>query len=348
MGTRCPLFLGETTGIGSVSEAIYHLSWAGRLVLASAVALGLAWAWRRRPWLSALPSAAGGVLLFFSLTIVAMFLRPSADPGVRQLYEGVTYQRSIRSEPARQVWHVLTVALDTDDLRVFVTPPEVVRSSEGQWQIAARTTSGFLRMFDQQVAVNGSFFYEQTSFSIFYFYPRVGDGVNIVGRAMSDGQVYGDHDPSTWTLWFLPGRARVSVQTEAGAPPADAFAAVSGYPLLREGRVAEIAKRSKRQRHPRVAAGVSADGRTLYIASVDGRQPFYSDGATIPEVAQVLRSEGAFDAVVLDGGGSSSMVWRDPSGTIEQLNRPVHGRMPSGYERPVANHIGFSGLRPVR
>src|SRR5260221_140333 len=41
-------------------------------------------------------------------------------------------------------------------------------------------------------------------------------------------------------------------------------------------------------RHPRTAAGVTADGRTLILAVVDGRQKNYSAGATLPELADVM------------------------------------------------------------
>lgn len=62
------------------------------------------------------------------------------------------------------------------------------------------------------------------------------------------------------------------------------------------------------RRHPRTAAGVSQDGKTLYLATVDGRQPGVSVGATISEMAGLMKSLGADDAINLDGGGSTTMV----------------------------------------
>jgi exopolysaccharide biosynthesis protein len=90
------------------------------------------------------------------------------------------------------------------------------------------------------------------------------------------------------------------------------------------------------QRHPRTAAGVSRDGRTLLLAVADGRQPGWSVGLTLPELARLMIEAGAWNAVNLDGGGSSAMWYREPgSGAGRVLNRPSDGRV-----RPVASHLG--------
>jgi exopolysaccharide biosynthesis protein len=90
------------------------------------------------------------------------------------------------------------------------------------------------------------------------------------------------------------------------------------------------------QRHPRTAAGVSRDGRTLLLLVVDGRQPGWSVGVTLPDLARMMIEAGAWDAVNLDGGGSSAMWHRETGGLVGRiLNRPSDGRV-----RPVANHLG--------
>jgi len=90
------------------------------------------------------------------------------------------------------------------------------------------------------------------------------------------------------------------------------------------------------ERHPRTAAGVSHDGRTLLLIVVDGRQPGWSIGATLPELAQMILDAGAWNAVNLDGGGSTAMWHRAPGATAGRvLNRPS-----DGHVRPVANHLG--------
>lgn len=110
-----------------------------------------------------------------------------------------------------------------------------------------------------------------------------------------------------------------------------------GTLLVEDGRnLGATAQVAPTQRHPRTAAGVSRDGRTLLLLVVDGRQAGWSVGATLPELAQMMLDAGAWNAVNLDGGGSSAMWHREPGATAGRvLNRPS-----DGHVRPVANHLG--------
>ncbi len=109
--------------------------------------------------------------------------------------------------------------------------------------------------------------------------------------------------------------------------------AVGGFPILRDGK--ELAGLDNTTTAVRTAAGVSADGRTLYLIALDGRAAV-SGGMTVKELADQLASMGAAAGVNLDGGGSSTLVTRQPGqsqGTVDNN--------PSGVsERPVANGIG--------
>jgi hypothetical protein len=77
-------------------------------------------------------------------------------------------------------------------------------------------------------------------------------------------------------------------------------------------------------RHPRTAAGVGRGGRRLILAVVDGRQSPYSDGMSLNELAALMLALGARDAINLDGGGSSTLVYADPAsaGALRIANRP--------------------------
>jgi exopolysaccharide biosynthesis protein len=68
---------------------------------------------------------------------------------------------------------------------------------------------------------------------------------------------------------------------------------------------------------------------------IDGRQVGYSEGATLAETAEWLRKFGAWNALNLDGGGSSALVMEGPDGEPIVLNSPS-GKL----ERFVANHLG--------
>lgn len=76
---------------------------------------------------------------------------------------------------------------------------------------------------------------------------------------------------------------------------------------------------------PKTAVGISKDGKTLYLVTVDGRQTA-SIGMSQKEMAQFMKSIGAYNAINMDGGGSTTMVAR-PMGkkNVEILNKPSDG-----------------------
>jgi exopolysaccharide biosynthesis protein len=77
-------------------------------------------------------------------------------------------------------------------------------------------------------------------------------------------------------------------------------------------------------RNPRTAAGLARSGRRLILVVVDGRQMPYSDGMSLRELANLMLALGARDAINLDGGGSSTLVYADPAsgGALRIANRP--------------------------
>ncbi len=89
-------------------------------------------------------------------------------------------------------------------------------------------------------------------------------------------------------------------------------------------------------RHPRTAVGITAGGRRLLLVTVDGRQPGWSVGMTLQELAALLLRLGATDALNLDGGGSTAMVVRRRAG-FEVVNRTSD----TTGERPVANALAI-------
>lgn len=93
------------------------------------------------------------------------------------------------------------------------------------------------------------------------------------------------------------------------------------------------------QTHPRTAIGVTADQK-LIIAVVDGRQPKFSEGMHLDELAELMILAGCVEAINLDGGGSTTLGFdyyndRKPDGAEmgpRLINSPV-GRGPVGSER---------------
>jgi exopolysaccharide biosynthesis protein len=53
--------------------------------------------------------------------------------------------------------------------------------------------------------------------------------------------------------------------------------------------------------------GYTPQGQLIYLV-VEGRFPGKSEGATLPELANILKDLGCIEALNLDGGGSSAML----------------------------------------
>lgn len=117
----------------------------------------------------------------------------------------------------------------------------------------------------------------------------------------------------------------------AGSP--DFGFAIGGAPILRDGAV--LGGVDADTQAPRTSAGVSADGKTAYLAVVDGRGS--SAGMTLEYLAEWQHKIGADDAVNLDGGGSSTLVARKSGeDKVSVRNKPSD----AGEQRLVPNGIG--------
>ncbi len=119
---------------------------------------------------------------------------------------------------------------------------------------------------------------------------------------------------------------------------------VSGAPRILEDGLpsAELAARKDaRERNPRTAVGIKDN--KLYMVTVDGRQPGYSDGMNLYEMAEFLLGQGVKDAINLDGGGSTTMaVRKQGDAAVKLVNSPSDGR-----ERYVGNSIQLVSEAPI-
>ena len=87
-------------------------------------------------------------------------------------------------------------------------------------------------------------------------------------------------------------------------------------------------------RQPRTALGITQDQSTLILMVVDGRS--HSIGATHDEMADLLKEYGAYEAMHLDGGGSSTLVAK----TIEDDKVEVKNKVSEGTQRRVMDAVG--------
>ncbi len=263
--------------------------------------------------------------------------RPLPDSRRETIFEGITYSREVRREPRPLVIHVLLVDLDAPGIRFRVTPGDPSPNGE----IRARTTSHFLEEFDLQVAINGDFFKPWWSYSPWNYYPRVGDPVDVAGLAVSNGVPYSIRRSRNPATLYLTRDNRASIGVSGG----DVYNAISGNTIfVRQGIIRIQPEPYHEGLHPRTAVALDRAKRTLILVVVDGRQPNYSEGVTLEELAEIVIEHGGDTALNLDGGGSATMVIERESGGAMQLNSPIDNLIP-GRERPVANHLGIYARR---
>lgn len=274
------------------------------------------------------------VVILIGLCLIAYLMydrgRPAPIPIKRSMFDGaVTYQRRVYYLPRLVIAHVLVVDTKSNGFRLLVTPPD---NSDGP-PLSARTTTQFLDEFNVQIAINGDGFHPWWSRGPLDYYPQPGDPVTPNGYAASDGKIYAEGE-STEPVLYISRRGGLSFRK-----PGRVFNAIAGDRYLVQGGDKEE-DLNDTERDPRTAIGFNKNGRWLYLVVVDGRQPFYSAGATFEELADILIAHGAYFGMSLDGGGSTTMVIEDAGGEPLILNSPIDQYIP-GRERPVANHIGI-------
>ncbi len=250
-------------------------------------------------------------------------------PQSQTLFQGITYERQIRQSPRPMVVHVVTVDLRQKGISFLVTPGD----SKAELPLKARTTSQFLKEFDLQLAINGDGFTPWHANGPLDYYPHTGDRVAPIGLAASKGVVYSDSTGPEPTLYI----SRTN-QARFNTPSGKIYNAISGNQMLVERGKSLVSQTSEPQ--PRTAIGLDKRGRRLVIIVVDGRQPGYSEGATLTELAKLLIEHGAYSAMNLDGGGSTTLALESKNGSPNLLNSPIHSSIP-GRERPVGNHLGI-------
>ena len=110
--------------------------------------------------------------------------------------------------------------------------------------------------------------------------------------------------------------------------------AVGGAPILRNGAVLPGVDGTVAA--TRTAAGVSSDGRKLFLVALDGSAEA-GGGLTLQQLAGVLVQFGAANGINLDGGGSTTCAVRLPGSDQVQV---ISKRAPGVPERAVANGLG--------
>ena len=114
---------------------------------------------------------------------------------------------------------------------------------------------------------------------------------------------------------------------------------IGGNPTIIRNGIRDVPDGSfSTDRHPRTAVGFNQDTTKLYFFVVDGRQPGFSVGMSLYELADYMLEWNVYRGVNLDGGGSSTMVVR---------NQVKNSPSDAGGERSVANALLLVSTAPT-
>ncbi len=283
------------------------------------------------------------------LVLWGLVLPGAAQPsGPSHPYLGVTLTERTVTSPRLARMVVAQVDLTAPGIRVVVSPPGGARET------VRETTLQFLTRQGAQLAVNAHFFLP---------FPSDDSEAWVIGLAASDGHVYSGFETPEQRFAILPDapalrldrnqRARIVHRRPGGLATrvrerGAVWNAVAGsaqivtggrltIPVYRDdthpaGRLTPGPEgRYDNQRSwydlltGRTVVGLSRNRKTLTLVTVDGRAG--QSGLTPREIAAILVAEfGVWDALNLDGGGSTTMAWRDPAtGQPALLNAPPDG-----------------------
>jgi exopolysaccharide biosynthesis protein len=158
-------------------------------------------------------------------------------------------------------------------------------------------------------------------------------GFRDTGMVIRNGVVYRDSGAREGLAFYRDGRVELYDETATDAQSLvddGVWNALSfGPALVADGEVLDgiddvevdtnFGNHSIQGDQPRTAIGVTEDDHLLVVV-VDGRSSGYSAGATMTELATLMKGLGAVTAYNIDGGGSSTFYFDG-----EVRNRPSNG-----------------------
>jgi hypothetical protein len=268
--------------------------------------------------------AADRVLLNLARVFAALYAATALWPAetVEQPFRGVTHIFRTETAPRNLRIHVVRIDLTAPGIAFKLTPPG------GSRETVRQTTLEFLKQERAQIAINAHFFVP---------FPTRDREVFLVGLAASGGVVYSacEKPAQAYALMTHAPALNIDRTNRAAIVPCDAsggelWNAVSGsaqivtagrktIPKYAEGELSEGGPGNYSNEkswydavNARTAIGVTRDGRMLVLFTVDARNG--SAGMQVGEVADMLiRDYAVYDALNLDGGGSTTLAMEDPA-----------------------------------
>lgn len=207
--------------------------------------------------------------------------------------------------------------------KVKLFDPAAVKVVLGQDKLGSvETTSSAVARTGAILGVNGGGFY------------RSGNQILPLGNTVVDGEFVNGFIPSNGEIVFA-GISRDGdliggiFYDEKSLTRLHPLQGVSFLPvLIKSGQPQAVPREWETTKQPRTIIGEYANGDFILIV-VDGRQSDWSSGVTLERLQIKLAELGVKEGYNLDGGGSSTMVFKG-----KVLNRPADGQ-----QRAVANNI---------
>ncbi len=261
--------------------------------------------------------------------------RPSKETRLGGFHPAADIRLRVYDAPHPQRIWIVRIDTTAKDVEFVVTEPDPSTDETGRkFETRSETTLAFARRVGVQLAVNTSAFGPGRAAG--------GEPMDVAGLAAASGTIYSE-PVKDYGAMYISRKGRIALK----GPPLDtndAWNVVAGFRmLLDDGKVVvrqDVLDSSFGGVNPRTAVGTDRDGKTLWIVIADGRQSADAVGLTLAELTAVFELLNAWDALNLDGGGSSTLVAQDADGVHRVLNSPIDGGKP-GNLRQVANNLGI-------
>jgi hypothetical protein len=293
-------------------------------------------------------------------TIPVLIVVDSTAAGVltAQPFIGITHHQFVKglNEPANSptfnwprelVVNVLEINMSAAGIAFRVQPGNGADPGE----VTRMTTRGFVNSIGAQIGINGDFFAVNPPYP-----PQNGQFfTDVTHIAASNGEVYSPNaggDP-TFNVSasneprILRGRAAGTTTNTNNVPLYNAIA--GNQRILNSGTISAPDDDYTNTLNPHTAVAVSQDRSRVFLMTVDGRQNDYSEGMRTTEMAELFLTLGGWDAINLDGGGSTTMVMDDDGDALADariINSPSDQSTPQapGVERLVANNLAVFAM----
>jgi hypothetical protein len=284
------------------------------------------------------------------LALTGALAAPVADATqvVTQPFLGVRLTHQTETSPRLMNIFVAEIDLSVPGISFEMTPRSasypgpIINGAPAE--TARQTTRNFANSVGAQLAINTAFYATEVPATSW---------ANNVGLTASLGDHYSPWDPfanppqsKQWYENYFHTAINISQSNQATfltmpdtlgdgfqtLPQTTLYNAVTGiYRIIQNNNVRfDLPSTSP---DPLTAIGLTASNKLLLV-TVDGRQPGFSEGITVIELANLMKNTyGATDAIQLDGGGSTTMV-------MNSYNDAFAAQVLNSYSDPSERSVG--------